>query len=179
MAAVMDGTGLMEEDGRTLMELFLDHYERIEAYFGSRIPRRQDATDLVQEVCPRLLGIPDERTIENRRAYLWSVARSVLCDYLDRNGRHQSVDIDDPLIQPLLVEEMDCGRQLDDAWHMRLLPEVMEKLPPKCRTVMELKWQHDRSYQEIADFLGISINTVKKHLKDGLKLCRQHMPRPE
>ncbi|MEG2278154.1 MAG: RNA polymerase sigma-70 factor [Odoribacter sp.] len=49
----------------------------------------------------------------------------------------------------------------------------LEKLPSKRRQVLEMNINESMSYQEIADQLGISINTVKDHIKKAYRFLRQ------
>ncbi len=46
----------------------------------------------------------------------------------------------------------------------RFIWQAVDSLPEKYRIVISLYYQHDRSYQEIADILQLPINTVKTHL---------------
>ena len=175
MSAVMDGTDFSDSPGSTLLQLFLDEYERVVAYFRSRISRSDEAKDLAHEVYLRIIGVPEDRVIENARGYLWAVAKSVLCQFLDRSGRMQAVDVDDPVFEAQLAEEPAYDEEIDTESRLTLLREKFPLLPVKCRAVMELKWQHGMSYEDIAARIGISVDTVKKHLKVGLKLLRRHL----
>jgi RNA polymerase sigma factor (sigma-70 family) len=178
MSAVMDGMDSFDGQGR-MVQLFLSEYGQLLKYFASRIGRPEDARDLVHEMYLRLIGIPQERVIEQARAYLWMVAKSVLCKYLERRGRLVAVDVDDPLVEDELAEEAAYDSDIDTDARLELLREKFALLPAKCRAVMELKWQHTMSYREIAGQAGISVDTVKKHLKVGLKLLRHHMQQLE
>lgn len=44
----------------------------------------------------------------------------------------------------------------------------IENLPEECRTVFEMSRFENLKYLEIADKLGISVNTVKYHIKNAL-----------
>lgn len=171
----MDGTSCTDGPGPALLQLFLDDYERLVAYFRSRISQREEANDLVHEVYLRLVGIPAERAIGNARGYLWMVAKSVLCQFLDRSGRMPAADIDDPLVEAALGAQPACDADAEVESRLLVLQQKFPLLPAKCRAVMELKWRHGLQYGEIASRIGISVDTVKKHLKVGLKQLRQHM----
>lgn len=84
----MEGSGLMKRTSRTLQDVFLDEYEALVKYFRVHIPQRHVALDRVLEVYRWVASIPAERAqaIEDRPAYLWSVARTVLHAYLGRKG---------------------------------------------------------------------------------------------
>ena len=45
--------------------------------------------------------------------------------------------------------------------HLKLLREAIEELPAKMQRCLKLRLYQELSYQGIADFLGVSIDTVK------------------
>jgi RNA polymerase sigma-70 factor (ECF subfamily) len=55
--------------------------------------------------------------------------------------------------------------------------EAVESLPSECRAVFEKSRFEGKSYQEIADSLGISINTVKYHIKGAIARIYAHLER--
>lgn len=50
--------------------------------------------------------------------------------------------------------------------------DALNTLPDQCRKVFELSRYEDLSYQEIADKMNISINTVKTHMKRALSTLK-------
>ncbi|MDG0980247.1 MAG: RNA polymerase sigma factor, partial [Halieaceae bacterium] len=48
-------------------------------------------------------------------------------------------------------------------------------LPPVCRNVFIFRQIEGYSKKEIAEKMGISINTVDNHLTHGMKLCRRYL----
>ena len=53
----------------------------------------------------------------------------------------------------------------------------LEKLPPKRRQILEMSIVEAKSYQEIADQEGISLNTVKDHIKKAYAFIRKDIHR--
>ncbi len=53
----------------------------------------------------------------------------------------------------------------------------MGKLPPKRRQILEMSIVQAKSYQEIADQEGISVNTVKDHIKKAYAFLRKDIHR--
>ena len=158
-----------------MLDLFLEEYDRLLGSFRRKVRRPEDAQDLVQEVCIRLLGVGQGARIENPRAYLWTVAHSVWCHYLGRGREANAADIDDPSVEPLLAEEQGYEQAIDTGVRVERLNEVLPELPAKCQAVMLLRWQHGNSYAEIAEQMGFSTENVKKYLKKGLLHCRRRM----
>jgi RNA polymerase sigma factor (sigma-70 family) len=175
MSAVMDGTVNPQALNTAFVELFLGEYERLLKYFGARINQRDEAQDLAHEVYLRLVEIPADRVIDSARGYLWAVAKSVLCRFLERSGRSVPLDVDDPVFESMLAEDPQGDTDIDREVHIAALRKYYGLLPVKCRAVMELKWFHELSYEEVAERSGVSVHMVHKHLKKGLKVLRQRM----
>lgn len=61
-------------------------------------------------------------------------------------------------------------RELEDE-----LTRSIEELPVECRTVFKKSRFEQKKYEEIALELGISINTVKYHIKKALSLLQKRL----
>ena len=62
------------------------------------------------------------------------------------------------------------------AWNDELIQEVeteITNMPEQTREIIRGVFFQDLKYQEVADHLGISINTVKTLLKNGMKHLRE------
>ena len=55
------------------------------------------------------------------------------------------------------------------------LAKAVDSLPVECREVFRLSRMEELSYPEISDQLGISINTVKYHMKNALAQLREQL----
>ena len=58
---------------------------------------------------------------------------------------------------------------------IELLYNTIDRLPEKCRKVFLMACLNDKTYQEIADEQGTSINTVKTQMKTALKFLRENL----
>ncbi len=64
----------------------------------------------------------------------------------------------------------------NDTEHEELIGNIIKRidqLPERCRIVMQLCFIECKKYKEVADLLGISVNTVKTHISTGLKILRE------
>lgn len=67
---------------------------------------------------------------------------------------------------------------LADVYHKELTQELelaLSALPKECKTVFLKSRLEEKKYEEISMELGISVNTVKYHIKHALKLLRERM----
>ena len=53
-----------------------------------------------------------------------------------------------------------------------LLRQAINELPPQRQRIFKLSWENNLSHKEIAEQLGVSINTVQQHISLSLKFIR-------
>lgn len=79
-------------------------------------------------------------------------------------GHNQQTEHFIDLIHPL--------RQLLDVELGRKIADAIESLPTECREVFKLSRFGNCNYYEISQRMGISVNTVKYHIKNALRQLR-------
>ena len=72
------------------------------------------------------------------------------------NGQEMQFEIKSPMLDP---EEKMIKNQ-----KAMLMREVVEKLKPRYKRLVELRYFQERSYEEIADELKLPLGTVKAQL---------------
>jgi RNA polymerase sigma-70 factor, ECF subfamily len=71
--------------------------------------------------------------------------------------------------------------QLDRKLTSQALVTAMQTLDEKYRAALLLRYQNDLSYEEVADTLGLPLNTIRTRLRRGLEKLREilHKTTPE
>jgi RNA polymerase sigma-70 factor (ECF subfamily) len=83
------------------------------------------------------------------------------------SGEHatlSSFQADDSPLAVLLEEELD-----------EKVVRAIEKLPPDCRRIFKMSRFEDKPYSRIAEETGISLNTVKYHIKNALARLKDEL----
>ena len=101
------------------------------------------------------------------RSLLTLMTRHNAIDLLRAAGRY--TELEEAEAVPA-GEESDPAALVTDREGLRRLVEAIGALPEACRQVFELRYYHDMSYAEIADFLGISETNVSVRLSRGRRL---------
>jgi RNA polymerase sigma-70 factor (ECF subfamily) len=130
---------------------------------------RQDAEDLAQEVFLQLHHrLSDLASGSHLVFWLRKVTLHRAIDRLRRERRRE--------VAPLVDVDMLCSEtpELDPLLSTRLA-QLIGQLPPAPRAVILLRYQEDLDPLQIARTLGMSINTVKSHLKRSLSLLRERL----
>jgi RNA polymerase sigma-70 factor (ECF subfamily) len=111
----------------------------------------------------------------NARAYLYTIARNHLINQA-RRGRVVSIEaiaeIDDLRGD---IDIFQAERILSARDELRHAKEGIDKLPPRCREVILLQKVNGLTDREAAALLGVSIETVRRQIKLGMKALFDHM----
>lgn len=102
--------------------------------------------------------------------WLFKIASNNCIDHIRkrRGGIHISIEnaSGDPEEAPIHIQtdEPDPEETLISQQKVKLLREVVNKLKPRYRKLVELRYFDEKSYEEIADELELPIGTVKAQL---------------
>jgi len=177
VAAAEAGPGSLERarggDLQAFRELLRAHRARVFSIALRFTGRRADAEELAQDVFLKLHGTLPR--IESEAHLKHWLLRTVSHRCIDRL-RHDSRQ---PQLVP--IEALAEGMEPDvhEAGHDPLagarLGRLLRELAPDARAVMLLRFQEDLDPTEIAGVLGMSVNTVKSHLRRSLDWMRAQL----
>lgn len=148
--------------------LLLQHYAAVRRYLGRRLRSRPvDADDLTQEVCQRFLSSYCGQPLASPVAYLITIARHVLADFLQRRQREVLVD---PVAFEATMNE-SSGTSPEREGSLGDLARLLSQLPRTQRAVLVAHKIEGYSYMEVANLLSLSELTVEKYLT----VARSHL----
>ena len=153
--------------------LFKQYYERLVLFAESYVGDMMIAEDMVQDVFLTVLSRPDFADVGYMRAYLYSCVRNNCVNYLRR------LDIVDPLNVKLFdavyyTGDFDLEEEEEEKLILRVEEEI-DKLPIQRRKVLKLSVYQGMSYSQIAEVTGLSVNTVKTHMKKAYQELREKL----
>jgi RNA polymerase sigma-70 factor (ECF subfamily) len=128
---------------------------------------RADVDDLCQEVYVRVYEAAKERIPDPARPFVFATARNLI---INRVRREQIVAIEtiaDLDALNIAADEPGPDRNAMAREELRRLQAALENLPPRCRQAVILKKIEGLSRKEIASRMGISEDTVHRHLTEG------------
>ena len=122
-----------------------------------------DAADLVQDALVKTFGrVRNGLTVISAEAY---VRRSIMTTWLDR-ARHRTVWRRIAHLTATTQASPSASSAIDS--RVDLLAQL-DRLPPRQRACIVLRFYEDLTVDAIADWLGISAGAVKRYLSDGLR----------
>ena len=123
---------------------------------------KQDAEDVVQDALFKIWKKNGEwDSIVNLEAYCFRSTRNIAIDKLalkDNQSESWTDNDDCPGSGPDIQERLEQEEQL------KMLDDLIAKLPEKQRTIFQLREIEELSYSEIAEILTISEDQVKVNL---------------
>lgn len=152
--------------------LFQNHNEELVRYLTSRLKSHEEAVEVAQEAYVRLLRLDDSSTIGFLRAFLFRTATNIAIDRVRRRGLAQAyMDEATPEQQVNEMFGFTPERSLAAKQSLEKVLECVAALPPKCRhAFIEYKFKH-RSYEDIAEDMGLTSSMVRKYVLRALVHC--------
>lgn len=165
---------LIEGDEDAFCELYATYKNRL-IYFAMRfLKSREYAEDVFQDA---FTVVWQSRRFINPDAsfssYLYTIMRNRILNQL-RNAANEEKLKESILSQALDYTE-DTKREVMLNDLKSLISHALQQLTPRQREIFEMSREAQLSHKEIADKLGISVNTVQEHISISLKLIRIYL----
>ena len=135
------------------------------------------AENLVEDLIVHLWQHRDSLIVKvSLRSYLLAAIRNRCIDYLESSHHEHEIaasKISESEMQQVHSMLSDTSMPLEEEQLVDIVQKAIDALPDECRRVFIESRMEEKSYQEIADELGITINTVKYHIKNALRQLRE------
>ena len=153
---------LVEQDKeKTFTMVFDKNYEALCLYAVKFTEDFWEAEDIVQESFVRFWEMYRDRlTTENARPLLYRITRNMCVDRV-REKPKSTVDVE------VMTDQLVYYFKID------LLMEAVKNLPVKSQQVLVPICFNEKKYEDVAEEMQVSVNTVKTQLARALKLLRK------
>lgn len=162
---------LIDGDENAFCELYAAYKNRL-LYFAMKFVKSRDfAEDIFQDA---FTIIWQSRRFINPDAsfssYLYTIVRNRILNQI------RDADKENTLKEQILSQAIDYTDDTKEnilANDLReIINKALEKLTPRQREIFEMSREAQMSHKEIADVLGISVNTVQEHISVSLRTIR-------
>jgi RNA polymerase sigma factor (sigma-70 family) len=155
----------------------LPHEPALRAWLSQRRLPRLEVDDVIQETYAVLAELEDVQHIQNSRTYMFSVAHSIVLQHV-RRLRVVSIETMAEVDRlGIYMDEVSPERRVADTQELSRIAQLIAALPDKCREAFTLRKVEGLSQREIAYRMGISENTVEKHIGKALRILMDEAKR--
>lgn len=138
----------------------------IKALVGAEEVAEELYSDLFVKIWARRQTLPDTT---HPRNYIYTMARNLALDFLKRERHLHSIEFNE--IDALLVQDLAPSpeEQVISKEMVRKIEGAINVLPARCRLIFKMVKEDGFKYKEVAELLGISVNTVEVQMSIALK----------
>lgn len=165
-------------DPRAFEALFSAHYEPLVRFAYGLLQSRAAAEEVVQEIFLKLWEQRARWEVQRTlRTYLYGATRNGALNALRHADIEQRLaarmdthsDTASAGVMPRMVgaDERVRVQELRAA-----IARAIERLPARCRETFVLSREHQMTYEQIADVMGVSVRTVEEQIGRAIKSLR-------
>lgn len=164
-------------DNRQIFDtLFRRHYDELFFFARRYLPDEEDCHDVVSAAFESVWKNMGSLEMDNIRHYLYTVVRSRCIDLLRRTAKHKQYVDYAAKMSAVAIEPDRLGEQDD---RLAIVRRLLDEMGPPTNDILRACYAEGKKYREVAEDMGISVSTVKKHIVKALKFIREYKKRIE
>lgn len=152
-------------------QVFTCYYSTLKTAAFLLLNDEDDAEDVIQQLFADIWTRELYKNIDvSIKAYLYTAVRNKCLNFLERKKVIEKQKNTYAENFSEIINDQEKGHSENELpSHMR---NALEELPPQRRAAFELVYMEDKSYKDAAGEMGISVNSLKTHLKMGMRFLR-------
>jgi RNA polymerase sigma-70 factor (family 1) len=165
---------LIEGDAAAFREIY-EHYQGRIFLFAYRFTKSKDAAEeVVQEVFVKLWERREQIRVEkNFRNYILRITKNLILDGFKKAAHDKKAQ--QHILSHMNALRSTTAEQLLQKELERLHRQAIDALSPQKKVVYLLSREEELSYDQIAEKLGISKNTVRNQVSDAIQSIREYI----
>jgi RNA polymerase sigma-70 factor (family 1) len=164
---------LQRGDSDAFLELYNHYHSALYHYVLRFVKSPAIAEDVLQDVFLKIWEIRDRIDPElSFKAYLYKICRNSVFKLLKKMSVDEALRMQ--VMQHFTQSVADADLKILWQQYEEILQAAINNLSPQRRKVFRLCREEGKSYEQVANELGISRNTVKEHMVLAMKQIREH-----
>lgn len=165
---------IRQGDEKAFEQLYHKYYELLCRFAAQLLHNSKIAEEVVDDVFFHIWDTRDTLEILSLRSYLIRAVRNNSLRAISSSAYQsamKSISLSPEFLQfndYLSDGDHPIGWIIEKEMEKQLM-DAINDLPDECRKVFRMSRFEGKKYTEIADCLGISVNTVKYHIKNAIK----------
>jgi RNA polymerase sigma-70 factor (ECF subfamily) len=159
-----------DQRSELVTRLFREHNEALLRFLALRLRSQQEAKEVAQEAYVRLLKLDQPGAVSFMRAFLFKTAANLAVDRI----RHEQT-VRRFAESGALFEEFGTTspeQAAASAQELRLVEQLIDELPPKCKRAFLLHRVGGLDFSQIAAQMGLRERMVRTYVVRAVMYCR-------
>lgn len=160
---------LLHDDEDAFKQFFINNFPPLVRFAYAYVKSKESAEEIASDV---LLNIWQRRrnldTINNLKLYLYISAKNRALNYLKKEKRLTTVDMDESSIwlkaDDATPEQLAISKEM-----FQKIRAAITELPPRCQMIYKLVKEDGLKYKDVAAILNLSIKTVEAQMGIAFK----------
>ncbi|QEI07330.1 sigma-70 family RNA polymerase sigma factor [Pigmentiphaga aceris] len=150
-------------------QLYTGHHRWLLGWLQRRVGCRDQAADLAQDTFVKVLRSRNSLYVEEARALLSTIARSIVVDHFRRRALEQAFLDALALIPEPQSPSPEARSLVLEA--LLAVDRMLDGLPDKVRRAFLLSQLDGMGYRDIATELGVSVSSVQQYMTRAYAAC--------
>lgn len=161
-------------DERAFTQVYEKYHKLLYALAFRYLMNSDMAADVVQHVFARLWEYRSELRVGiNLKNYLFTMTKNHVLNLIRNENSALAKNYE--MAQATLPYEDNLMEKLEKKELISCFYKAVDRLPAQKRAICLMKVKEELTNQEIAERMNLSVNTVKTHYSEALKLLRFHL----
>lgn len=167
---------IAQNDQAAFTKLFHKYNRRLFPFLLKIVKSQEMAEELIQNLFFKVWNRREKLTaVDSPQAYLYRMASNLAMDELKRIARQEQL-LNEPRVLELNSEwDNSTEETIYFNESKRLVDDAINSLPPQRQKIFRMSKIQGMNYDEIAEEMGISRNTVKNQLVAAVKYLKNHL----
>ena len=165
---------IKEGDHNAFTQVYYKYHRLLYALSYRYLMDRDKAEDAIQYVFIRLWEYRSDLNVDiSLKNFLFTMTKNYVLNVI--RNETSALEKNYEIAQGLSEYEDDFIEKMEKRERMNLVYKAIEKLPEHKKEICMLKLKKEMSNVEIAKYMNLSVNTVKTHYSESLKLLRLYL----
>lgn len=179
-ASTADDNSLLESyrttgDLKFLGELYQRHTEMVYYVCLRYFKENEQSKDAVMQIFEELITKVNKQEIKEFAKWLYVVSKNHCLMALRSTKNNYEIPVDNFVEFSLFLHQEE--NYTDKEERLSQLERCIDKLPEKQRISVDLFFISEKSYKEVVDITGYSVNDVKSYIQNGKRNLKNCMER--
>lgn len=164
---------MTENGSKSFEQIYLENFERLCYHAFCIVDVEDDAKDIVNDVFTFVYEGWEKYSAKPMAGFLFTLVHNASIDFVRHRLTHRRYE------QYVLTHDSEVEHFSDYEEKVQRVIDEIDNMPEQMRRVFVGCYVKGKKHQEVADEMGLSINTIKTNIFRGLRMLRKKLSEEE